>query len=58
MGYKLLGWIVWNGGRWVVRRKLRGALPRRGVMVAAGVAAGGAAAALAAGAAGGRRAGR
>ncbi len=54
MGYKLLGWIVWNGGRWVVRRKLRTTLPGRGAAVAA-IGAAGAAAALAAGAARRRR---
>jgi len=48
MGYKLLGWIVWKVGRWVVRRKLRGALAGRRATVA-GVAAAAAAGALLAG---------
>jgi hypothetical protein len=21
MGYKLLGWVAWNGAKWVLRRK-------------------------------------
>jgi hypothetical protein len=33
MGYKLLGYIVWNAGRWYVRRRARGA--RREIAVAA-----------------------
>jgi hypothetical protein len=38
MGYKLLGYVVWQGGKWYVRRRLPGAPPRA---VIAGVAAGG-----------------
>jgi hypothetical protein len=33
MGYKLLGFAVWQGGKWYVRRRLRGA--RRNVALAA-----------------------
>ena len=36
MGYKLLGYIVWQGGKWYARRKLPGTPPK--VAVAAGVA--------------------
>jgi hypothetical protein len=25
MGYKLLGFVVWQGGKWYVRRRLHGA---------------------------------
>jgi hypothetical protein len=25
MGYKLLGFVVWQGGKWYVRRKVNGA---------------------------------
>ncbi len=45
MGYKLLGYAVWQGGKWYVRRRLPG-VPRRvaiaaaagGLMVAGGLA--------------------
>ncbi|HZT53068.1 MAG TPA: hypothetical protein VE995_01670 [Gaiellaceae bacterium] len=46
MGYKLLGFLVWRGARWYVRRRYPGA-PRKlmiGAGVAAAVGAGGAAA--------------
>jgi hypothetical protein len=36
MGYKLLGYVVWQGGKWYVRRRLPSALPKGAV--AAGVA--------------------
>jgi hypothetical protein len=36
MGYKLLGYIVWRGGKWYVRRRARGA--RRGLAIGAIVA--------------------
>lgn len=46
MGYKLLGYVVWKGGKWYLRRQLRG--HERQLAVAAGgaglVLAGGAAA--------------
>jgi len=29
MGYKILGFLVWQGGKWYVRRRLEGA--RRGL---------------------------
>jgi hypothetical protein len=55
MGYKLLGWVVWHGALWFLRRKLRGTLPgRRALVVGLSVAG---AAAVAAVAAGGRGAG-
>jgi hypothetical protein len=47
MGYKLLGWVVWNVARWVIRRKLRGVLPG-GKVAVAGLVVAVAAAALAA----------
>jgi hypothetical protein len=36
MGYKLLGYLVWQGGKWYARRRLRGA--RRTVVISAVVA--------------------
>jgi hypothetical protein len=36
MGYKLLGYIVWNAGKWYARRRAREA--RRGIALAAIVA--------------------
>jgi hypothetical protein len=36
MGYKLLGYVVWHGGKWYARRRLRGA--RRTVAITAVVA--------------------
>jgi hypothetical protein len=36
MGYKLLGYLVWQGGKWYARRRLRGA--RRTVVISAAVA--------------------
>ena len=35
MGYKLLGFVVWKGGRWYLRRRVGAAASRKGV--AAGV---------------------
>lgn len=40
MGYRLLGYTVWHGGKWFLRRRLAQALPSRrlvlgGVVVAA-----------------------
>ena len=40
MGYKLLGYVVWQGGKWYMRRRLPGA-PNRAVIAAAATAAGG-----------------
>jgi hypothetical protein len=37
MGYKLLGFAVWQGGKWYVRRRMRGAV--RKVAIAALAAA-------------------
>ena len=48
-GYKLLGFAVWNGARWYVRRNYLSRLPSARVAAAAGLgvlAAGGAAVAL------------
>jgi hypothetical protein len=43
MGYKLLGFVVWRGGTWYVRRRYSGAAAKAalaglGVAVVAGVA--------------------
>ena len=38
MGYKLLGYMVWQGGKWYARRRLPSAPPKVAVMAgAAGV---------------------
>jgi hypothetical protein len=34
MGYKLLGWAVWNGARWYLRHRFAGKLPSRRVVAA------------------------
>jgi hypothetical protein len=43
VGYKILGFVVWQGGKWVVRRKVNSALSGRRVaavgLVAVGVTA-------------------
>ena len=44
MGYKLLGFMVWQGGKWYARRKLTGtpakiAVAGLGAAVVAGIAA-------------------
>ena len=36
MGYKLLGFVVWQGGKWYVRRRIHGAARKA---VIAGLAA-------------------
>jgi hypothetical protein len=36
MGYKLLGYLVWQGGRWYLRRRLPGVPVRVAVATAAG----------------------
>jgi len=46
MGYKLLGYVVWQGGKWYMRRRLPGVPPRAviaataagGLMIAGGLA--------------------
>ena len=43
MGYKLLGFVVWQGGKWYLRRRMSGmktkaALAGAGVAVLAGAA--------------------
>jgi hypothetical protein len=35
-GYRLLGYVVWHGGRWYVRRRL---LPARATVLRGGLAA-------------------
>jgi hypothetical protein len=44
VGYKLLGYVVWNGGRWYLRRRIA---PERDKLIFAGVSALVAAAAVA-----------
>jgi hypothetical protein len=46
MGYKLLGFAVWQGGKWYVRRRMSGA---RAKLAIAGIGAVAIAGALAAG---------
>ena len=54
MGYKVLGYVVWHGGKWYARRRLPGAAPKlalaglAGVALAGGVIVGGVAVARAA----------
>jgi hypothetical protein len=45
MGYKILGFVVWQGGKWYLRRRYPGA-PRKlafvalaGLLIAGGIAA-------------------
>jgi hypothetical protein len=46
MGYKVLGYVVWHGGKWYARRRLPGAAPKLALAGLASVAvAGGALAA-------------
>jgi hypothetical protein len=40
MTYKALGYVVWHGGKWVLRRRYGHLVPPRGVMAAAVGAAG------------------
>jgi hypothetical protein len=35
MGYKLLGFVVWHGAQWYVRRRMRHLIPSRRVASAA-----------------------
>jgi hypothetical protein len=45
MGYKLLGYIVWNAGKWYARRRARGARRELAVAALAGLVRAGVAAA-------------
>ena len=38
MGYKLLGFAVWQGGKWYLRRRMRG-MARTAAIVGVGAAA-------------------
>ena len=38
MGYKMLGFVVWQGARWYARRRVRQMIPSRRVASAALVA--------------------
>ncbi len=42
MGYKILGFAVWQGGKWYVRRRMRGSARKAAIAGAAGLAAVGA----------------
>ena len=43
MGYKVLGYVVWQGGKWYVRRRMPGSAPKLALAGIAGAAlAGGA----------------
>jgi hypothetical protein len=37
MGYKILGYIVWNGAQWYVSRRTRAMAPSRGTAAMAGL---------------------
>lgn len=37
MGYKALGYVVWHGGKWYVRRRYGWVVPSRTTVVAATV---------------------
>jgi hypothetical protein len=37
MGYKILGFAVWHGGKWYARRRLRGATRKLAVAGVAGL---------------------
>ena len=39
-GYELLGFVVWHGARWYVRRRFRRLIPSRRVVAAGAVGAG------------------
>ena len=38
MAYRLLGFVVWRGARWYVRRRTRARLRRRALAVGGGLA--------------------
>ncbi len=40
MGYKVLGFAVWQGGKWYVRRRFSGTLPKVAVLGAAALTLG------------------
>ena len=46
MGYKVLGYLVWKGARWYLRRRFRGAGRKALIIGGAGVVAAAGAAAL------------
>jgi len=45
MGYRILGFVVWQGSKWYLRQRLRGARLQLAIGVLAAVIAAGAAAA-------------
>jgi hypothetical protein len=38
MGYKVLGYVVWQGGKWYVRRRIPGTAPKLALARIAGAA--------------------
>ncbi|HEV7884180.1 MAG TPA: hypothetical protein VGO81_11465 [Solirubrobacteraceae bacterium] len=40
MGYKMLGFVVWHGAQWYVRRRMRNLVPSRRVAAGALVVGG------------------
>jgi hypothetical protein len=48
VGYKLLGYVVWRGAKWYLRRRYGGVGRKLAVAAGAGLLLGGAAAAVAA----------
>ncbi len=44
MGYKVLGFVVWQGGKWYVRRRFSGTAPRLALVGVAALTIGSAAA--------------
>jgi hypothetical protein len=45
MGYRILGYLVWQGGKWYVRRRFRGASRKLALAGVAGLVIAGAVAA-------------
>ena len=41
MGYKMLGFVVWQGAQWYVRRRVSRLVPSRGAAATAGLVAAG-----------------
>jgi len=41
MGYKLLGFAVWQGGKWYVRRRMQGAARKAAIGAVAALVIGG-----------------
>ena len=41
MGYKLLGFVVWHGGKWYVRRRIQGTARKAAIAALGALALGG-----------------